>query len=119
MEIPAPTPQCGGCARASQHAVMAASPVAARSDLLPRPQSTDLPLALVDAAALALQPGFGALAHVAREEIAAQDAVLRIGAGERRNGPARAGARILPWNARRLAVERQRARRRGAGVGEI
>src|SRR5436853_1825715 len=42
---------------------------------LQRPQRTYRPLALVDAAGVALQPGFGAIADVAREEVAALEAV--------------------------------------------
>src|ERR1043166_6922542 len=43
---------------------------------LQRPQCAHGPLALVDAAGVALQPGFGALADIAREEIAAGETVL-------------------------------------------
>src|SRR5215831_8539786 len=89
------------------------------SGLLPGPHGADFPLALMDAAALALQPGLAALAHVARQEIAAHQAVLGIGGGQRGHGPARAGLRIFPRNAGRLAVARERLARRGARTGEI
>src|SRR5262245_13379164 len=64
-----------------------------------RPQVLHFPLALVDAAGLALEPGLVTLAHVARQEVAAGEAVLVVGGRDRRDGAARAGARVLPRDA--------------------
>src|SRR6185503_4639061 len=87
--------------------------------LLPWPHVADFPPALVDAAALALQPGLRARAHIARQEVAAHEAVLRVGRGDRRDGPARTRLRVLPWDARRLAVDRQRLGRGGTRIGKV
>src|SRR5581483_7224877 len=50
---------------------------------LQRAQLADGPLALVNAAAIALQPGLGSVVDIAREEVAAEEAVLRVGVGDR------------------------------------
>src|SRR4051812_38106487 len=76
----------------------------AASGFLPRPHGADFPPPLVDAASLALQPGFGALAHIAGEKIAAHEAVLGVGGGDRRDGSAGAGAGIPPRPAGGLAI---------------
>src|SRR5262249_9146143 len=86
----------------------AASRFRTGSGLLPGPHGADFPLALMDAAALALQPRLAALAHVARQEVTANEAVLVIGGGERGHRPARPGLRIFPRHARGLAVARER-----------
>src|SRR5262245_16189088 len=70
-------------------------------------QGLYFPFTTLRAAGLALQPGLGAVAHVAGQEVAAHDAVLRIGGGDRRDGAARARAGILPWHAGILTVPAQ------------
>ena len=64
-----------------------------------RAELADGPLALMDAAGIALQPGFRPVADVARKEVAALEPVLRIGVGDRRDRSARAGEGILPRKA--------------------
>src|ERR1044072_1542256 len=79
------------------------------------------PLAVVDPAGVALQPGFRSVADVAREEVAAGEPVLRVGVRDRRDRAARAGAGILP----RLACvflgarEHERGGRPGGGKGML
>src|ERR1700704_369029 len=85
---------------------------------LQRPQFPHRPLALMDAAGVALQPGLGAVADVARQEVAAEKAVLRVGFSRRRHGTARTGAGVFPGLARVLFGTGEDSRRRGPGVGE-
>jgi hypothetical protein len=59
-------------------------------------QALYLPLAVIGAASLALQPSLGLPAHVASEEIAAGEGALGIRRGERRDVAASAGVWVLP-----------------------
>src|SRR3974390_3734228 len=86
---------------------------------LPGLRGTPLPGAAVLLTGLALQPGLRALGHIAREEIAAGLAVLRIGRRYRRDGATRAGRGILPLLARILLAAAQHFARRRLGESEI
>src|SRR5215813_10070410 len=86
-----------------------------RSRPLQRLHTAHFPPALVDAAAFALQPGFGVLAHVACKEIATDKSVLGVGGRKRRYRAARAGSGILPWHA---DIARARQRFGGGGFGK-
>src|SRR4051812_21613738 len=84
-----------------------------------RPQAADRPLAVMDAAGISLKPGLRAVAHVAREKVAALETVRRIGIGRRRNGSARASARVLPGLASVLLRPAKQLRDRRLGVSEV
>src|SRR5579872_5866677 len=71
---------------------------------LPGFQAADLPLAAVEPAGIALQPGLILALDVADEEFTARVAVLRIGRRQWRHRTARAGRRILPVLADILAA---------------
>src|SRR5262249_57153533 len=62
-------------------------------------EALDLPPTLVNAARLALHPGLGARAYIARQEVAAGEAVLGIGFGNRGHGTTRPRVWGLPWQA--------------------
>src|ERR1700691_5337246 len=65
----------------------------------PRLDVAHFPAAEPVAAGFALHPGFRRVVQIAGEEIAAFDAAVPVGGGERRDGAAGAGQRILPWSA--------------------
>src|SRR5438128_12664527 len=67
-----------------------------QSGALPGLEGAHLPSALLDPAGLALEPGRGAVADVAGEEIVAGHPVLLVGRGDRRDGAASTGFRGLP-----------------------
>src|SRR5215467_13412397 len=71
------------------------------------------------AAGLPLQPGLGAVLHVAREEIVAGAAILIVGLGERRYGAAGPGRWVFPRHADVLAAFGQHLADGGAGDGEV
>src|SRR6185312_13272055 len=85
----------------------------------PRAQIAHLPLAALGAAGLALQPRLAAVLDVAGEKIAAGDAVLLVGRGERRDRATGAGLRVLPRQAGMRATFGQDLARRGARNGEV
>src|SRR2546430_1199876 len=82
-------PRCNGNRTTDGQAI---APVRALG-LFQRPQAFDFPLALVDSAGLALHPGFASLAHVARQELVADEPVLGVGRGDRGDRAARSAAR--------------------------
>src|SRR5262249_49350401 len=89
-----------------------------RSRALQRLHMAYFPAALVNAAAIALQPGFGALAHVACEEVATDESILGVGGSKRGHRAARARPRILPRHAH-IARAGQRLRSGRLGIGKI
>ena len=86
---------------------------------LQRPHFPHGPLALMDTAAVALQPGFRTIANVAREEVAAGEPVLRVGVGDRRDRPARAGVGVFPRLARVLFGAGKHNRSGSLCVGKV
>src|SRR5579859_4962097 len=88
----------------------------------PRLDVAHHPMAEAVAAGFALHPGLALVAHPARQEITALDAVVAIGRGERRDGAVGAGERVLPVAAGLAVALEQRggggARRREISVGE-
>src|SRR5262252_6333979 len=66
---------------------------------LQRLHAAHFPPALMDAATLALKPRLGIPAHVAREEVAAGEAVLGVGRRKGCNRAARARSGIFPGHA--------------------
>src|ERR1700730_17584888 len=91
-------PRAGGPAVPSHVGRLWPNCNAAGADLraLQRPQAAHGPFALMDAASIALQPRLRAVTHIARQEIAAGEAVLAVGTGDRRDRAARAGAGVFP-----------------------
>src|SRR5438874_6353719 len=79
---------------------------ASRLRALPRLQGAHFPSTLVNAAGLALEPGFLAAADVARQKIATHEAVLGVRGSERRQRPARAGSGCFPRHADVFAFAR-------------
>src|SRR5215468_4297832 len=69
------------------------------SGSVPGLEVAHLPLALRDATGFALHPRLVAVAHVAREEVAAGRAILVVGRGDGGDRAARPGARVFPWHA--------------------
>src|SRR5262249_29879679 len=84
----------GGAGRGPR-AAMARRRDAAGSGAVEPAQGLYFPFTTLRAAGFALQPGLGAVVHVAGQEIAANDAVLGVGGGDRCDGAACARARIL------------------------
>src|ERR1043166_1209760 len=82
------------------------------------PHMAYFPPALVNAAAIALQPGFGILAHVACEEVATDEPVLSVCRREGSDRAARAGPGILPRHAH-VARARECLGGRRFGISKI
>src|SRR5258708_26387696 len=91
----------------------------AHSGTLERAKRAHRPFALVLTAGIALQPGFGAVADVARQEIAAGEAVLGIRVGDGGDRAARARSRGLPRVARVLAAGQHQLPRGYPCVSEV
>src|SRR5579863_5598020 len=105
--------------RAMRRRIGTVTAIIARSAALEGGEAFDFPFAVVGAAGLALQPGFGSGVHVARQEIAAGKAAFVIGGREWRDVAAGAGMRILPRHAGILAAARQRFGGDRARIGEV
>src|SRR5215472_11173291 len=61
--------------------------------LPPRLEVAHFPAAEAVATGLALHPGFGFFAHITGEEVAALDAIIPVGSGDRRDRAVGAGER--------------------------
>ena len=86
---------------------------------LQRSQTSHRPLALMDAAGVAPQPGFRTVPYVAREEVTALEAVRSIGIRDRRNGSTSASVRVLPRLASILVRPAEQFGDRRLGIGEV
>src|SRR5256885_15638046 len=73
----------------------------------------------MDAAAIALQPGLRPVPDIAREEVAAEEAILRVGVRDWPDRAARPGRRVAPWLACVLVGTAEHRDRGSLGVGEI